>query len=316
VGSLALLYVAQGIPFGFATEYLPVVLREDGYSYSAIAALSWLQLPWQLKVLWAKAADRPGARARTRTLVLALQMALTAAVAAFAIHPLKEAPDLWFSLVFVTAALAATQDVFVDALAVRELGDVSPAEELSRAMDVTGLVRAHLVGSSFGAAVAVDFALANPRRVSSLTLVGPELLGRRSGIEAWDRCVELASEGDRGTACEVWLDDALYEGVRADEELFEELRQIVLDYGGGHWTGRVGSTWAEPDPVPRLKKLEIPSLVVSGEADLPSFMLMAEAYAKAIPGARREIVQGAGHLVNLERADAFNAVLRDFLKSV
>jgi pimeloyl-ACP methyl ester carboxylesterase len=198
----------------------------------------------------------------------------------------------------------------------RELGDVSPAEELARAMDVTGLVGAHLVGSSYGAAVAVDFALQNPRRVSSLTLVGPELLGRRSGIEAWERCVELASEGDRGTACEVWLDDPLYEGVRGDEELFEELRQIVLDYGGGHWTGRVGSTWGVPDPVPRLKKLEVPSLVVSGEADLPSFMLMAEAYAKAIPGARREIVQGAGHLVNLERADAFNAILRDFLKSV
>ncbi|NVL83931.1 hypothetical protein HWN75_27565, partial [Escherichia coli] len=48
--ALAFLYTAQGIPFGFATEYLPVVLREQGYSYAGIAALSWLQLPWQLKV--------------------------------------------------------------------------------------------------------------------------------------------------------------------------------------------------------------------------------------------------------------------------
>ena len=31
-----------------------MVLREQGYSYAAIAALAWLQLPWQLKVLWAK----------------------------------------------------------------------------------------------------------------------------------------------------------------------------------------------------------------------------------------------------------------------
>jgi MFS family permease len=174
VGSLALLYLAQGIPFGFATEYLPVVLREDGYSYSAIAALSWLQLPWQLKVLWAKAADRPGARARARTLVLALQMALTAAVAAFAIHPLKEAPDLWFSLVFVTAALAATQDVFVDALAVRALGIAE------RGFGNTAQVAGYRLGMLVGGA-------------ALLLLVGS--LGERATLLACAAVVAVASLG-------------------------------------------------------------------------------------------------------------------------
>jgi hypothetical protein len=84
VVALSFLYTAQGIPFGFATEYLPVVLREQGYSYAGIAALSWLQLPWQLKVLWAKAADSPRLRPHARGLILALQMALTLCVAAFA----------------------------------------------------------------------------------------------------------------------------------------------------------------------------------------------------------------------------------------
>lgn len=119
--ALAFLYTAQGIPFGFATEYLPVVLREQGYSYAGIAALSWLQLPWQLKVLWAKAADSPRLRPRTRGLILALQMALTVCVAGFAVKPLREAAGLWFALTAIAAALAATQDVFVDAFAVRVL---------------------------------------------------------------------------------------------------------------------------------------------------------------------------------------------------
>jgi pimeloyl-ACP methyl ester carboxylesterase len=198
----------------------------------------------------------------------------------------------------------------------RELGEVSPADEVARAMDVPGLVRAHLVAHSYGAAVAVDFALAHPKRVQSLALVAPLLLGRRSGIEAWQRCVALANEGDRPTALEVWLDDPLFEGVRGDEEAFEEVRQIVLDYLCGHWTGRVSSKWHEPDPITRLKTLEIPTLIVSGEADVPSFMLMAEAYAKALPKVRREIVQGAGHMLMVERPDALTAVLRDFLKSV
>jgi PAT family beta-lactamase induction signal transducer AmpG len=119
--ALGCLYLAQGIPFGFATEYLPVVLREQHYTYKAIAALSWLQLPWQLKIFWAKAADHPRLRARTRFVVLAMQLALTGVVALFAARPLREAPIFWFVLTAIAAAIAATQDVFVDAFAVRVL---------------------------------------------------------------------------------------------------------------------------------------------------------------------------------------------------
>ena len=197
----------------------------------------------------------------------------------------------------------------------REVGEVDPTEGVLRALDVAKIDKAHLVANSFGAAVAADFALQHRDRVRSLTLTGPLLLGRRTGIEAWARCVALAGEGDRATAAEIWLDDPLFEGLRQDEELFEELRQIVLDYGGGHWTGKVSSRWSDPDPVPSLRKLDVPALVISGEMDIPSFMMMAEAYARTLPRARREIIQGAGHLANVERPMEWNALLRDFLKA-
>ncbi len=197
-----------------------------------------------------------------------------------------------------------------------EAGQVDAAAEVLRALRVARIDRAHFVANSYGAAVAADFALQYPDRVASLAFVGPLLLGRRTGIEAWARCVALASEGDRATAVEIWLDDPLFEGLRTDDELFEELRQIVLDYGGGHWTGAVSATWSDPDPGPSLKDLDIPALVVSGEQDIPSFLQMAEAYARTLPRARREIIAGAGHLANMERADEFNAALREFLTSI
>lgn len=198
----------------------------------------------------------------------------------------------------------------------RAVGEVQPGAEIARAMDAAGLVRAHLIGASFGAAAAVDFALQSPKRVESLTLVGPMLLGRRMGIDSWGRCVSLANDGDRATASEIFLDDPLFEALRQDEELFEEIRQIVLDYGCGHWMGTISSRWSDPDPAPRLKDLDIPALVVSGEGDIPSFMLMAEAYAKSLPRARREIVQGVGHLVNVDAADVFNDLVRAFLATL
>lgn len=142
--ALACLYTAQGIPFGFAVDYLPVVLREQGYSYTAIASLAWLQLPWQLKVLWAKVADHPRVRPRARGVLLALQLLLALTVAAFALRPLREAPGLWFTLTAVAAALAATQDVFVDAFAVRSL------REEQRGLGNTAQVGGYRVGMLVG----------------------------------------------------------------------------------------------------------------------------------------------------------------------
>ncbi len=195
----------------------------------------------------------------------------------------------------------------------REVGEVEPAAEIGRAMNAAKLPKAHLLGLSYGAAVAVDYALQHPDRVASLCLVAPMLLGRRIGVEAWARCVSLANDGDRATAAEVWLDDPLFETIRHDENLFEEVRQIVLDYGGGHWTGKVTSVWSEPDPIARLKDIKCPCLIVSGEQDLPSFMLMAEAYAKAFPNVRREVIQGVGHHVNLEASLVFNQLVKAFI---
>jgi pimeloyl-ACP methyl ester carboxylesterase len=196
----------------------------------------------------------------------------------------------------------------------RDVGEVEPAAEIRRAVDAVKLDRVHLVAASYGAAVAVDFALQHPDRVASLVLAGPILLGRRLAVDAWSKCILLANDGDKTTAAEVWLDDPLFETLRHEENLFEEVRQIVLDYSGAHWTGKVTSLWSEPDPMLALAKLEAPALVVSGEADLPSFLGMAEAYAKALPNARREIVKGVGHHVTMEAAPAFNELLRSFLE--
>ena len=124
LGALALLYAAQGVPFGFAAEFLPVVLREGGASRTAIALTGWLQLPWQLKLLWASVADHPSVRARARGALLALQALLACVMALYALFagPPPSLPA-WFALTFAAALVAATQDIFVDAFAVRTLGE-------------------------------------------------------------------------------------------------------------------------------------------------------------------------------------------------
>jgi pimeloyl-ACP methyl ester carboxylesterase len=195
----------------------------------------------------------------------------------------------------------------------REVGEVEVAKEVQRAMDVAHVESAHFIASAFGAAVAVDFALQYGDRVSSMVLASPMLLGRKLAIESWQRCVGLANDGDRATAAEMWLEDPLFESLRHSEELFDEVRGIVLDYMGYHWTGKVQAQWGDPDPVNHLSSIKAPTLVISGGRDLPAFTAMAEAYVKALPNARREVIETAGHHVNLEASQAFNTAVKQHL---
>ncbi|HUS32855.1 MAG TPA: hypothetical protein VMZ53_30345, partial [Kofleriaceae bacterium] len=55
---LGTLYFAQGLPFGFFVQAIPVILRQGGVSLSKIGFTSLLTLPWALKFLWAPYLDR------------------------------------------------------------------------------------------------------------------------------------------------------------------------------------------------------------------------------------------------------------------
>jgi 3-oxoadipate enol-lactonase len=64
-----------------------------------------------------------------------------------------------------------------------------------------------------------------------------------------------------------------------------------------------------------LKNIAVPTLVLSGSKDNNAPAPMMAKMASYIPSARYVEIEGAGHLVNLERAEAFNAALDQFLKA-
>jgi 3-oxoadipate enol-lactonase len=72
---------------------------------------------------------------------------------------------------------------------------------------------------------------------------------------------------------------------------------------------------ARPDSTPLLPSIAIPTLVIVGSEDSVTPPSEAEAIAAAIPDARLEVIEGAGHLSNLERWDTFNATLSTFLET-
>jgi 3-oxoadipate enol-lactonase len=65
-----------------------------------------------------------------------------------------------------------------------------------------------------------------------------------------------------------------------------------------------------------LKEIKIPTLVLSGSKDKNAPAPMMAKMASYIPRASYVELEGAGHLVNLERPQAFNAALDQFLKTI
>jgi MFS family permease len=115
---LTALYVAQGLPYGFFTQALPVVLRDAGLSLKAISATSLLFLPWALKFLWAPFVDHYGTRKRW---LLPLQVSAVAGALLLTQLDLSRGYLMVLAAAFLFNLVAACQDVATDGLAVRIL---------------------------------------------------------------------------------------------------------------------------------------------------------------------------------------------------
>lgn len=112
---IAVLYFAEGLPFGIAYDLWPVYFRRHSVSLREIGLMSLLSLPWTWKLLWAPLVDRYGARQHWITGALAaLGVTTLAIIPQDASHP---SWALWIVLLLFTTA-SATQDIAVDAYTV------------------------------------------------------------------------------------------------------------------------------------------------------------------------------------------------------
>jgi MFS family permease len=120
LGLLASLYVSQGLPFGFFTQALPVLLRKHGLSLAEIGLSSLLAVPWALKFVWAPLVDRYSVRrfGRRRSWIVPMQVMTIAVLLLTALHPPTTSFRWVLAAVLVVNLLSATQDIATDGLAV------------------------------------------------------------------------------------------------------------------------------------------------------------------------------------------------------
>ncbi|TWG23131.1 pimeloyl-ACP methyl ester carboxylesterase [Micromonospora palomenae] len=217
----------------------------------------------------------------------------------------------------------------VIALDLRGYGDseLPPAsfahhDDVVAVLDALGIDRAALVGCSFGGAVAIDTALTHPKRVSALALFGSAVAGNQWSEEAeqlWETLVGEVDPEDfaASAAGEVrfWVVGPGRRPEDVDPGLVafaEEMDQRAL--AAEQALSAVEVDDLDPPAIERLGELRLPVLVTAGAADVPDISRLADRIAAEVPGAvRLPDMPDAAHLLPLERPEAVDAALRDFL---
>ncbi|OAL81243.1 MFS transporter [Acinetobacter sp. SFB] len=122
------LYWAQGLPVGFMTHALPVILRAQGVSLAQIGGFGLLMLPWSIKIFWAPWVDRFGYSTfgHYRSWIVPTQLLSVVVLIGLSFLPIQALNQPEYLLAFFVALLSmnllgATQDIATDGLAVNIL---------------------------------------------------------------------------------------------------------------------------------------------------------------------------------------------------
>jgi MFS transporter, PAT family, beta-lactamase induction signal transducer AmpG len=149
LAALALLYFAQGLPFGFFSHAVPTLLNKD-HPPEIVGLSSLLAVPWGLKLLWAPFVDRvKGTRLGPRRTVIFPLQALTV-IALVVLGSLDVSPSKLAPLVVgfvVVSFLSATQDIAADGLT---LDLLHPSERPKGGAIQTGAYRLGMIAGGGG----------------------------------------------------------------------------------------------------------------------------------------------------------------------
>ncbi|MFQ5545667.1 MAG: alpha/beta fold hydrolase [Acidiferrobacterales bacterium] len=177
----------------------------------------------------------------------------------------------------------------------------------------------HLVGHSYGGAVALKAALSNAMQLQSLTLIEPvafhlldvedadfldEILGIGNAVAS------ALTSGDyhRGMQrfVDYWNGDGVWSQLTDDKRaaLARYSSRVALDF----W-----STTTEETTLDACSELDVPTLILCGEHTPAPTQRITTLLEKTIPTTRQQTIAGAGHMLPLTHADVVNAAIAEHL---
>ena len=190
------------------------------------------------------------------------------------------------------------------------------ADSLASFLDGLGIERAHLLGQSWGGVLAQQFYGAYPHRVRSLILSDTTLGGDAARPDTETRLQARLKAAATMTPAE-------FARVRAPQLLAPDppsdvLAEVEAIMAQTHMAGfrSAAIALAHADTRDILPRIAVPILVLCGELDSVTPPALGTRLIGDIPGARRVVFAGTGHMGNMEQPDRYNATVREFLQGI
>jgi pimeloyl-ACP methyl ester carboxylesterase len=194
------------------------------------------------------------------------------------------------------------------------------AEDLAALLGELKVERAHVLGASFGGFVAQEFALAHPSCVRSLILCCTSYGGPGHVPPAPETLAAIASTKGLNTQERVRENLLLAFSPRFVEEEPAEVERVVnlraeSDVPEHAYLRQLQAAVAF-DAAARVGGINVPTLVITGNADAIVPHENSLNLAAAIPGATLRVIRGGSHAFFIEQAEAFNRAVGEFIEQL
>jgi pimeloyl-ACP methyl ester carboxylesterase len=204
-----------------------------------------------------------------------------------------------------------------------ENGTFKYYEDLRALCDNLNIEKTVLLGLSMGGRVSIDFSIAYPEKVWALVLAAPGVSGYSFDSK---ECGEFNKKymaayqlGDFKEMVEIFLQGWTYGPYRQASEVDLKVRnktkQMALDNEKHRGSGvRMGEL--EPPALNRLDEIKAPTLAIVGDLDMPDILDIVNRVDTYAEYSKKVIIQGAAHMVNMEKPILFNKLVLDFLNNL
>lgn len=191
---------------------------------------------------------------------------------------------------------------------------VEMADDVAGLFDALGIERAHFIGLSMGGMIGQSLGLRHPQRLLSLTLADTSSRQPVGAEKMWgDRIAQARAQGmqalEESTLARWFTESFRAAHPEAMQRVGTMIRATPVEgYANcGFAISRINFT-------DQLKAIRCPVLVIVGEDDPGTPVVMSREISAAIPGSELVVLPQAAHLSNIEQADAFNSALLSFLR--
>jgi 3-oxoadipate enol-lactonase len=190
------------------------------------------------------------------------------------------------------------------------------ADDVATVLDALNIGCCHYVGLSIGGMIGQAFAIAYGQRLLSALWCDTLPCSPRGAIETWRQRMSAVREANSlASIADATMQRWFTDGFKARREgRWKQIRDTIV---GTTAAGYLGCSAAilNFDFISELPSLRVPLLVACGADDPGTPPSENRRIAELVPGGRYEEIGAARHFCNVERPDAFNAILREWLKS-